>query len=301
MDLTQRGNAPIVVGVDESERAQVAVRWAAAEAAHRRAPLRLVHSSGYYETVIGALPPGEQLRIALRQRGTEVLAAAARVAENTARVRVDTVLSDDPPALALLAAAREARMLVIGGSGHPGFMPGVLLGSMATQLAAHADAPLAVIRGAGADRRPEREPVVVGVDGSPLSTEAIGAAFEEAALRGAPLMAVHVWSDADTTQVFSQARVFFDWEPIQQTEERLLAERLAGWGEKYPDVVVERRIVKDKPPHALIEASKSAQLVVVGSRGRGGFAGLLLGSTSQSLVHAAACPVLVVRPEEGSQ
>lgn len=297
MDLTPSGNAPIVVGVDDSERAQVAVRWAARAAAHRHAPLRLVYATGYVEVVYGALPPTEGLREAMRTRGAERLAAAAAVATDTAQVDVETVLVDDPPARALLAAAPDAQILVVGGSGHPGYLPGVLLGSLATQLASHADAPLVVVRGEDADRRPEREPVVVGVDGSPLSTEAIGFAFEEAALRGAPLLALHVWNDGDTTQVFSQARVYFDWEPVQETEERLLAERLAGWGEKYPDVVVERRVVQDKPADALIEASKHAQLVVVGSRGRGGLRGLLLGSTSQELIHHAACPVLVVRPE----
>ncbi|MFD2395911.1 universal stress protein [Prauserella oleivorans] len=137
--------------------------------------------------------------------------------------------------------------------------------------------------------------MVVGVDGSPLSERAIGYAFDEACFRGVDLVAVHTWSDSDT-DIFSQARMYFDWEPMRDTEERRLAERLAGWRELYPDVTVHRVLVKDRPRHELLEWSRKAQLVVVGSRGRGGFRGMLLGSTSHALVHNAECPVMIARP-----
>ncbi|WP_286901110.1 universal stress protein [Thermocrispum sp.] len=293
---TLLGGKPVTVGIDGSDRAIVAARWAASAAAHRHAPMRLLHATGYTEAVAGTLPPAQRLWEQLQRTGDDALELAFRAVREVADVQVEKVLVDDPPARALLKAAQDSRMLVVGGSGHPGAVKGLLVGSLATQLAAHARAPVAVVRGADADRRPERDPVVVGVDGSRLSTDAIAVAFEEAALRSAPLIAVHAWSDADTSQVFGESRMAFDWEPIERSAERLLAEQLAGWGEKYPDVPVRRRVARDRPAHALLAESDRAQLVVVGSRGRGGFRGLLFGSTSQKLIHHAACPVLVVRP-----
>lgn len=292
-----RGNAPIVVGVDDSEQALQAVRWAAAAAAHRHAPLRILHATGFRESGPAVLYSA-RLRTLLQETGEQLLQRAAEAARQTAEVDVDTELSEEPPAIALLEAAPTSRMLVVGS--HRGFAD-ALLGSTAVQVVAHADAPVVVVRGRDADRRTERDPVVIGVDGSPLSEKAVEHAFEEAALRGAPLIALIAWAYSESSQAFSQATAYFDFEPIRDTEDRLLAERLAGWGEKYPDVVVERRVVLDRPRHALIGLSKSAQLVVVGSRGRGGFSGLLLGSTSQALIHHAACPVMVVRPQRADE
>jgi nucleotide-binding universal stress UspA family protein len=137
---------------------------------------------------------------------------------------------------------------------------------------------------------------VVGIDGSPVGEDAIAVAFEEASLRGVPLVAVHAWSDV-TYDVYGVERLVNEWPAIEDGEERALAERLAGWQEKYPDVEIRRVLRRDRPRHALLEAAEKAQLVVVGSRGRGGFTGMLLGSTSQALVQHAGCPVLVVRPE----
>jgi nucleotide-binding universal stress UspA family protein len=157
---------------------------------------------------------------------------------------------------------------------------------------------VAVIRGRhGTANVPESGPVVVGVDGSPASELAIAAAFEEASSRRAPLIAVHAWSDVTYEDFYGTVRIVPQWESLEEDEERLLAQRLAGWQEKYPDVEIRRVLRRDRPRHALLEAAEKAQLVVVGSRGRGGFTGMLLGSTSQALVQHAGCPVLVVRPE----
>ncbi|MGW4527305.1 universal stress protein [Amycolatopsis sp. NPDC004378] len=145
-----------------------------------------------------------------------------------------------------------------------------------------------------------REPIVAPdgrADGSPLSEAAIAWAFEEASIRHAPLVAVYTWHDGDTAGLFSDGNVAFQGESLRDSGRRLLAQRLAGWQEKYPDVVVERRVEHDKPRDRLLGASHEAQLLVVGSRGRGGFSGLVLGSTSQALLHHAACPVMVVRAE----
>ncbi|HEY3467530.1 MAG TPA: universal stress protein, partial [Amycolatopsis sp.] len=96
---------------------------------------------------------------------------------------------------------------------------------------------------------------------------------------------------------FGTARILPQPESLERDEDRLLSQRLAGWQEKYPEVEIRRVLVRERPRHALLDVSEEAQLVVVGSRGRGGFTGMLLGSTSQALVQHAQCPVLVVRPE----
>jgi nucleotide-binding universal stress UspA family protein len=188
----------------------------------------------------------------------------------------------------LVAESRQAQLVVVGDRGLGGFT-GLLLGSVAVGLAAHAASPVAVVRGAAPS--PDGQ-VVVGVDGSPTSEAALAAAYEAAAARRVRLVAVHTWWDflIDTTLA-----PLLDWEAIEGDEHVLLAERLAGWAEKYPDVEVRRVVARDKPAHSLLQQATGAQLVVVGSRGRGGFAGLLLGSVSHSLLHHAPCPVLVVR------
>ena len=134
---------------------------------------------------------------------------------------------------------------------------------------------------------------MVGIDGSPTSEAALAFAFEAADLRGVPLVAVHTWTDY---QIESTMVAVLEGDAIDADEHRLLAERLAGWSEKFPDVSVQRLVTRYRPAHTLIEQSAHAQLVVVGSRGRGGFAGMLLGSVSHALLHHAACPVAVVRP-----
>ncbi|MDF3048967.1 MAG: universal stress protein [Pseudonocardia sp.] len=140
---------------------------------------------------------------------------------------------------------------------------------------------------------PLPEPVVVGVDGSPTSEAAAAFAFEAASLRGVPRVAVHVSRDLS---VDPRMAPLMDWDAVESDEREVLAERLADWLEKYPDVPVRRLVVRDRPARTLVEESGRAQLVVVGSRGRGGFRGLLLGSVSQALLHHAHCPVAVVRP-----
>ncbi|SFB00654.1 Nucleotide-binding universal stress protein, UspA family [Amycolatopsis marina] len=291
----QHGNAPIVVGVDGSERALDAVRWAAREAAGWNTPLRLVSASGYPDLYIGAtLPPPGGLLDELEQHGNNVVHEAELAAAAEADVEIHTQVTPDSPIPFLIEASTTARMVVLGASGRGGFV-GLLVGSTTIALAAHAHCPVVSVRGQPA---PEG-PVVVGVDGSELSEDAIEFAFEEAALRDAELVAVHTWSDADTEAVFSETRLQFEWEPLEEAEQRVLAERLAGWQERHPDVRVRRVVERDKPRHQLLELSRGAQLLVVGSRGRGGFRGMLMGSTSQALLHHAECPVMVIRKEQG--
>lgn len=285
---------PVVVGVDGSQSALRAVRWAARDAIGHRVGLRIVHAIGVPEFFPGgAISPSTELYHLLEQDSANVLREAEVAAEEVAPgVDVESESTTDPPVIAMIEASNSARSIVLGESGR-GTFAGLLLGSTTVTLAAHAHCPVIAVR--GDIDRPADAPVVVGVDGSELSEHALGCAFEQAAFRGVRLVAMHAYTDADAKAVFSERRMAHDWEPLEQAEERVLAERLAGWSERYPDVTVQRDLVRSKPRERLLEWSESACLVVVGSRGRGGFSGLLLGSTSQALLHHAYCPVLVVR------
>ncbi|WP_086849662.1 universal stress protein [Amycolatopsis kentuckyensis] len=287
----------ITVGVDGSAGSTAAVTWAAQLASRRHLQLKIVHGlqiAGLYYgggmTGVGAATLFE----AVQADGERAIADARALAMSVDKdLAVTSELPNDPPVPVLIDESRHARMLVVGRTGSGGFAD-MLIGGTAAAVAAHAHCPVAVIRG---QYDAAAGPVVVGVDGSPTSEQAIAVAFEEASLRGVPLIAVHAWSDITYEDTRGTARVLTQPESLEEGEQRLLTERLAGWQEKYPDVEIRRQLVRDRPRHVLLEASAEAQLVVVGSRGRGGFTGMLLGSTSQALVQHAQCPVLVVRPE----
>lgn len=288
---------PVVVGVDGSSSALAAVRWAAEEAAAHHVKLRIVHAIGVPDFFPGgAISPASELFNVLERDAKGVLADAERVAaEEAPQLAVNTTATTDGVVLALINESESARSVVLGPSDR-GALTGALLGSATVTLAAHAHCPVVAVRGSG-KRRGLDAPVVVGVDGSALSDDALAHAFGQAAFRDRPLVAVHAWSDRDSSEVFSQARMAHEWEPLERAEERVLAERLAGWSDRYPNVRVSRDVVRAKPRERLLEWSERAALLVVGSRGRGGFTGMLLGSTSQTLLHHAECPVMVLRPE----
>ncbi|WP_236790892.1 universal stress protein [Amycolatopsis sp. GM8] len=285
----------IVVGIDGSEQALQAARWAAAEAASRNLRLHLVSgvdpALGYYGA--GLPIPQESFDAVERVASQQLDEATQAVREVDPDVVVTAARLRLPPVPMLIELSQEARMIVLGASGRGGF-EGMLAGSTAVSVAARGVCPVVIVR--GEERRDG--PVVVGVDGSPTSVSALGVAFDEASWRGASLVAVHAWSDMDYATIVPWEYALLETEPSGQEQARVLAESLAGWQEKYPDVSVERVVVKDRPRRQLLEWSAQAQLVVVGSRGRGGFRGLLLGSTSQALLHHAQCPVLVVRPQD---
>ncbi|WP_197319077.1 universal stress protein [Saccharomonospora sp. NB11] len=299
MSSPYRVDSPIVVGVDDTEAAMRAVRWAAITAVKHRAPLRLVHASGFTDPyLIGfTVPPPEMFREDLQERQRQALRTAEDIASRLDVPSVEATFVSDAAIPYLLHASHQARMVVVGSSGRTG-LAGLMVGSTTLALVSHAHSPVVSVRRDYPDAvADDRRPVVVGVDGSPLSERAVTHAFAEASRRGVALVAVHTWSDTSTAML-EERRLLTDWEPIHEYETRVLAERLAGWQEEYPDVHVERHVVKDRPRHELIERSREAQLVVVGSRGRGGFRGMLLGSTSQALIHHAACPVMIVRPDK---
>lgn len=293
---TAASSLPIIVGVDGSSASRVAVDWAARDAARRGVALKLVHVlvppavMAFPEV---PMPPGfaewqdEEGRKLLDTAVTTVREAAS---DAGAEVEVSTDMVAGPAIPVLADLSSSAQMIVVGSRGR-GALARALLGSISTGLAHHAHCPVAIIHDEDPlMAHPSKAPVVVGVDGSPASEDAVAIAFEQASFRGVDLVAVHAWSD---TGVFEFPGA--DWSTLQAAGEQTLSERLAGWQERYPDVPVRRVVVADKPAHQLIEQGESAQLLVVGSHGRGGFTGMLLGSVSTAVVHGARMPVIVAR------
>ncbi|HUB53623.1 MAG TPA: universal stress protein [Mycobacterium sp.] len=289
----------IVVGVDGSPSSDAAVRWAAREAEMRNAPLSLVHIVerppwGMLALGGGAVSPLIETSEWRKTEGEDVISAAVKLAEDSVKdgsslqIHSEVYFSATGPALFDLST--HAQMIVVGCRGH-GRVERVLLGSMSAGLIHHAHCPVAVIHDEmSIASRPSQLPVVVGIDGSPASELATAIAFDEASWRGVELIAVHAWADAQVSDIPS-----IEWSAQQAVGEEALSERLAGWRERYPDVAVRRKIVLDAPAHHLLDEAESAQLLVVGSRGRGGFSGMLLGSVSTAVAQAARVPVIVAR------
>jgi nucleotide-binding universal stress UspA family protein len=284
----------VVVGVDRSAPSDAAVRWAAREAVLRKLRLTLVNA-----IATPALPwPAAPVPAEARQRedlaSRAVLDDAVRIAEDTikdgGRPEIESQFLHSAPVPTLVDMSKDAVMVVVGARGL-GAVRSVLLGSVSTGLIHHAHCPVAVIHHeASRQSRAVHDAVLLGSDGSPASELATAIAFEEASLRGARLVALHAWRDADMAHIPS-----LEESARQSAAEETLAERLAGWRERYPDVSVTRIVEYDRPATHLLERSEFAQLVVVGSHGRGGFAGMLLGSVSTALAQAARTPVIVAR------
>ncbi|MEV6252599.1 universal stress protein [Nocardia sp. NPDC051929] len=290
--------AKVVVGVDGSAGSWTALRWAAEFAADRGRELEIVHGLdlvgtswilGDYEVLVPSIVD------AVREQGNQMLTRAEDVALSIAPgLRVSRRTSTDTGRQLLIDHSAEAYAVVLGATGDTGTL--THLGSTLLAVTAHAEGTVIVVRADSATPETVHRsgPVVVGVDGSPVGESAIAAAFAEAAARDAELVAVHVWSDWDSSRFAGElGRLDAVREDIERA---ILAERLAGWQEKFPGVRVTRKVEMAAPGPHLLSWSKDAQLLVVGSRGRGGFAGMLLGSTANNLVQHASCPVMVVHP-----
>lgn len=290
----------IIAAVDGSTSARNAAVWAAVEAEHRGDTLRVVHTYAVPERGYpGFLATFPEIREGMRHQGSEWLAEAeSAVREAAPGVRVETALVEGEAVSALLAESGEARMVVLGSRGLGGFT-GMLVGSVAVALAAHGPCPVVVVRGKRPEDPPPTEgPVVVGLDGSAHSDAALAFAFEAASARHLPVVAVHTWTDLTLDGAARTLSMSVDPAEVEKEERALLEQQLGPLREKYPDVEVEPVVVRGRPVRTLLERGEHAQLIVVGSRGRGGFKGMLLGSTSQALVIHAPCPVAVVRPNE---
>jgi nucleotide-binding universal stress UspA family protein len=285
----------IIVGVDGSPESDAAVNWAAHDAAIRGLPLTVVHVESPAAATWSQAPALEESPSEQQAEGRSLLAHASTIARDaiadTAQVHVTgELLSSSTPVPTLVDQSKDAELIVVGSRGR-GALSRSILGSVSAGLIRHAHCPVALIR--DGDRQtphPAQGPVLVGIDGA-TSDLATAIAFEEASLRQAELIALHAWNDIDMNAIPG-----YDWSPTTAKEGHLLAEALAGWQERYPDVSVQNRLVSDRAAHALVEASESAQLVVVGTHGSGALAGMLLGSVSNAVVQAVHRPVIVARP-----
>ena len=290
----------IVCAVDGSEASKTAVKWAANTAVKRGVPLRLVSSYSMPQFLYaeGMVPP-QELYDDLEAETLEKINEAKKIAvEFSPEVDVSHQIEEGSPIDMLLDLSEQATMSVMGSRGLGG-LSGMVMGSVSAAVVSHAVCPVVVVR---EDNHVTEEtkygPIVVGVDGSGVSQKAIEYAFREADARGAELIAVHTWMDMQVqASLAGLSAAQQQWQVVEEEQHALLGHRLAGWSEKYPDVKVTKVVTRDRPVRALADASEGAQLLVVGSHGRGGFKGMLLGSTSRALLQAAPCPMMVVRPE----
>lgn len=259
----------IVVGADGSPGSVLAVRWAAAEARLRSAELRVF-------TAYHRRGPGQQHDDGASAVVREAAMQARAVAPG---IEVRGMAMPGYAAPILLHAAEEAALLVVGDR-RRGSLPGQPLGSVGSQVATHARASVVVVRG-----RPgcDDGPVVVGVDDGPAASTIIGRAFEEAALREAPLLAVTAQANGRAAPAPAAEALGTEIDP-----------QLDPWREKYPSVQVEREYATGRPDKVLVLRCQEAQLVVVGPR-RHGYQGVMLGAVGSELLRRAACPVLIAR------
>jgi len=284
----------IIVGVDDSPAAMAAVEWAARDAELRSITLTLVHaiSPSLTSGLDTALPPG--LAQWQENHGRRLLDDAVKLVEKTCHhggpAEIYSQLLPSAAVPTLIDLTKDAEM-VVAGSSDTGRSSGRRLGPVSSGLLRHAHCPVAIIHDAKPHAPTETHaPVLVGIDGSAAAESATAIAFDEASRRHVGLIALHAWSDVDVSEWPGM-----DWQAAQSMSKQVLAERLAGWRDKCPTVNVQEIVVRDQPAHQLVKHSAEAQLLVVGSRGRGGFEGMLVGSVSESVAQLAGAPVIVVR------
>lgn len=290
--MTDATPRPVVVGIDGSEGSCLALAWAVEEVRRQHLPLMALcawQSDDAPETMAPLVSTVEE------QCRSILETATADVRKLSPGIDLRTRIVHAQPASALIASSRHAHTVVVGSRGL-GAVKEALVGSTSMQLAAHASScPVVVVREVtarhGANRR-----VVVGVDGSDLSTEATGYAFEQAAQRGLGLTVLHAWDANFYASSVALSALPETWNDLEVEQEGITSSAIAGWAAKYPDVDVRTHVIQGRPADILVDASAGGELVVVGSRGRGGFRGLLLGSVSRNVLHRAHCPVAVIRP-----
>jgi nucleotide-binding universal stress UspA family protein len=282
----------VVVGVDGSPESLAAVRTATTEAKWRNQALRIVHAFVWPTLHVPVGPPqGGPPDAGLRHAAEAILDEAASAATQTdPSVHISKELVTGAPVPVLLRATHGAELVVVGDRGLGGFT-GLLAGSVAVGLAMYASAPVLVVKGDLA----RNGPVVAGVDGAGTCESAVDYAFQEASYRETELVAVHAWTSPVSPVPGDMLPLVYDIAATTAAHTRVLAEVVTGHRERYPDVKVRLAVEHHRPAATLIRHSESAQLIVVGSRGRGGFTGLLLGSVSQQVLHHAQCPVLIAR------
>ncbi|MGW6390979.1 universal stress protein [Streptomyces sp. NPDC055103] len=283
------GRPPIVVGLDPDPGRRTALAWAADEAGRRHLPLLLVLAQnvptpGYRP--LGGVPTWEEWNEALHATGNRVLKAAVAFVESRhPRVRVSGLLAEGHPAWVLREQAQNATAVVLDSWHLSAVQELFSSAAVALPLIAHAPCPVVVVP--EPEHTAQQPPFfVVGVDGSPRSAAAVDTAFEEASLRGAHLRALYVWQPPRFGVLDEDAAV--------QECRRLLSEVVAGRTAAHPEVELHHEVVRGHPVQVLTAASAHALGLIVGTRGHGGFTGMLLGSVTQGVLHHAHCPVIVV-------
>ena len=279
---------PLLVAYDGSQDARSALQWAAHESLRSGVPVHVLAVNEILPPTWGGVGGMVVVTEGYVLDSSAVLEEAAKALADAGVVDATTSQRTGPVVAELLQAAGAASALVIGSQGH-GSAGEALLGSVSQHLARHATCPVVVVREPhDADARR----IVVGIDGSPTSAAALAYACQRAETTGETVVALHGWHvRSPSTDVWAAQPRSVD----VGERERLLAESVAGVRVDHPDVRLEQEVVLVAPEQALVDASASASLVVVGSRGLGWFSGLLLGSVSQAVLHRAACPVAVVR------
>jgi nucleotide-binding universal stress UspA family protein len=269
----------IIAGYDGSAGSGEALRWAAREASARGTAL----------TICLAWPAADLRQLGdwgahdrARHLGGEILAQGVRLAGAVPDLTdVRTVLAEGSPAHVLCERSGAAEMVVVGSRGHGGLADS-RLGSVSWQVACHGQARVVVVRGQWRPVNQAPGPVVAGIDGSPESQDALTFAFEEAELRGVPLVAVCALTDAPG-RIGGARRMEDDFGRLMMTREK-----------EHPEVTVLRQVTFGSPRSALLTAAAEAQMLVVGARGLGGLEGMSLGSVAGALVHHSPCPVAIV-------
>ncbi|MFB9681098.1 universal stress protein [Streptosporangium vulgare] len=280
---------PIVVGVDGSASSLQAVTWAAQEAALREAPLHIVHAALRWAYDVPLVPQPAHWGPAEEAACKELLQRAVEQARSDApTLEVTTEILDGGAAEAIAIAAEAAQLIVVGRRGLGGFT-GLLVGSVSYDLAARSPCSVVVVNRPPAAQDTE---IVVGVTGRADQDPLLEFAFAEATLRRRPLRAVHAWTHPTTRAPGDMQPLVYDIKDVGDEEARLLAESLGGWRERFPDVTLVEHVAHEHPAKALIDASETAELVIVGAPGRR----LFLTSTVRALLHHAQAPVVVHRP-----
>lgn len=290
-ESASNGN-PVIVGVDGSDSAVAAARWAGALARRLDLPLKIVHALPIVGRNLNESAAAVRAAVMTYQRDTSEIFlkdAADAVRADAPGPGIETVSLNTPVDEALIEMSRHARFIVLGGD-EVSPVEALLLGSTTLAVATRAVCP--VIAWRGGQTAPTDQPVVVGVDGSRAGDVALGAAFEIADRFGVPLRAVHCWS-ARLPGAAVTIPLLIDWDAIEAGQRTQLAEAVDRWTARYPTVSASCFLERDKPGAALLKHTAGAQLTVVGTRGRNAVAATVLGSTSLNLLHHSPVAVMV--------
>lgn len=267
---------PLVVGIDGSEPSLEAVDWAADEAVRYGVPLHLLHAAA------GDREPSDVIR-----------AASQRARERSPTVQLSSEVLHEDAAAALVGKGRNAFALVLGSRGL-GDLADMLLGAVSLAVAARADCPVVVVRGAAEHRDGRFGNIVVGVEEGEGSGTALQFALREADVRNCRLTAVHAWNPSSRALATRPAPSWYAMEAHRRPPSQVLDDALHGLAERYRDARVSPRVIEGPARRALLDAASEADLLVVGARRRQGHPGLQLGLINHAVLHHAPCPIAVV-------